>query len=126
MDSICRIGGGESDFLEIYFMFGGFCAKYGRLEEAERMYKHMLLGYEKATGTHHKSTLDTVNILGLVHVNQGRLAEAARMYERALAGIEEALRTDHPSILNTVNDLEFLYTDQSHLAAERMYEKTRR
>ena len=124
MDSICRIGEGESDgFLDIYFTFGRFYAKHGRLEDAERMYDRALDGYEAALGADHHFALDTVNNLGLLYVDQGRLADAERMYERALAGKERALGRDHTSTLDTIHNLGSLYRNQGRLVdAERMYQ----
>jgi hypothetical protein len=42
-----------------------------------------------------ESTLDTVNNLGILYVDQGRLEEAEAMYQRVLQGKEEALGPDH-------------------------------
>ena len=131
MDSVCRIGEGESDsksasddFLEIYDKFGWFYAKFGRLEDAERMYDRALVGYEKALGADHLTTLNAVNRIGNLYIDQGRLADAERMDDRALAGKEEALGQNHTSTLGTVNNLGLLYVDQGRLAdAERMYER---
>jgi tetratricopeptide (TPR) repeat protein len=50
------------------------------------MYERALRGYEKALGTEHTLTLNTVNGLGNLYQNQGKLIEAEQMYERALRG----------------------------------------
>jgi hypothetical protein len=50
------------------------------------MYMRALAGYEKALGSDHTSTLDTVNNLGTLYGDQDKLAEAEQMYLRALAG----------------------------------------
>jgi len=55
------------------------------------MYLCVLVGKEKALGPDHRSTLDTVNNLGILYQDQGKLAEAERMFVRALAGSERAL-----------------------------------
>ncbi|KAI9854868.1 MAG: hypothetical protein M1813_000644, partial [Trichoglossum hirsutum] len=44
-----------------------------------------------AWGPDHTSTLDTVNNLGLLYMDQGKLDEAEKMYQRALQGYEKAL-----------------------------------
>src|SRR5947199_3589480 len=81
-------------------------------------------GNEKALGPDHTSTLDTVNNLGILYVNQGKLAEAEQMYQRALAGKEKALGPDHTSTLDTVNNLGVLYVIQGKLAeAEQMFQR---
>ena len=54
------------------------------------MYQRALQGREKAEGPEHTSTLDTVNNLGILYVDQGKLVEAEQMYQRALQGYEKA------------------------------------
>ena len=131
VDSICRFVEGESevecsssDFLEIYLTFGGFYRDHCRLEDAERMYERALVGYEKALGAEHSSTLDTINRLGVLYVDQGRLADAEGLYERALTGRETALGRDHTSTLDIINNIGILYETTGRLVdAERMYER---
>jgi tetratricopeptide (TPR) repeat protein len=90
--------------------------------EAEIMYLRALQGYEKAWGTEHTSTLDTVNNLGNLYADQGKMAEAEAMYLRALQGYEKAWGAEHTSTLNTVNNLGILYKNQGKMAeAEAMY-----
>jgi hypothetical protein len=48
------------------------------------MYKRALVGFEKALGTEHTSTLRTVRNLKALYRDQGRLAEADAMHERRL------------------------------------------
>ena len=92
------------------------------MAEAEAMYLRALLGYEKAWGVEHTSTLNTVNNLGIVYKNQGKMAEAETMYLRALQGKEKAWGAEHTSTLDTVNNLGNLYADQGKMAeAEAMY-----
>src|SRR5260370_26025349 len=88
------------------------------------MYNRALAGYEKAWGTEHTSTLDTVNNLGNLYSDQGRHKDAEMMYKRALAGYEKAWGTEHTSTLDTVNNLGFLYVAQGrHKDAEMMYKR---
>ncbi|KAH6704226.1 hypothetical protein BKA61DRAFT_680479 [Leptodontidium sp. MPI-SDFR-AT-0119] len=103
---------------------GYLYAHQGKLVEAEQMYQRALQGYEKALGSDHTSTLDTVNNLGILYKNQGKLAEAEQMYQRALQGYEKAWGPDHTSTLRTVNNLGILYADQGKLIkAEQMYQR---
>jgi hypothetical protein len=41
-------------------------------------------------GPDHTSTIDMVNNLGSLYVDQGKLGEAEKMYQRALRGYEKA------------------------------------
>jgi len=63
-------------------------AHYGRLVEAENMYRP-LQGYEKAFGAEHTSTLPTVNNLGVLYEDYGRLAEAQEMDQESLSRHED-------------------------------------
>jgi tetratricopeptide (TPR) repeat protein len=68
-------------------------------------------------------TLDTVNSLGLLYLNQGKLAEAEQMFQQGLQGKEKALGAEHTSTLQTVNNLGLLYKSQGKLdEAEQMYQ----
>jgi tetratricopeptide (TPR) repeat protein len=53
------------------------------MKEAEDMYLRALTGYEKAWGSEHTSTLDTVNNLGNLYSNRGKMKEAEDMFQRA-------------------------------------------
>ena len=89
--------------------------------EAEEMYLRALQKYEKTLGFEHKSTLDTVNNLGLLYIHQDKLVEAEKMCMRTLRGYEKQ-GLEHISTLNTVHNLGVLYFDQGKLAeAEEMY-----
>ncbi|RYO74329.1 hypothetical protein DL764_010854 [Monosporascus ibericus] len=88
------------------------------------MYQRAVQGKEKALGPEHTSTLDTVNNLGLLYLDQGKLGEAEKMYQRALQGYEKALGPEHTSTLTTVNNLGNLYKVQGKLGeAEKMYQR---
>lgn len=65
---------------------GNLYADLGQLDKAEEMYQRALTGYEKAWGSEHTSTLDTVYNLSLLYESLGRLDEAEKMYQRVLAG----------------------------------------
>jgi len=111
-------------FLEARINFGNFYHDHGHHKDAEMMYKRALVGYEKALGPEHTSTLDTVNNLGVLYSDQDRHEDAEMMYKRALVGYEKALGAEHTSTLQTVNNLGVLYSDQGrHEDAEMMYKR---
>ena len=68
---------------------------YRRQGDAEKLYDRALAGYEKGLGADHIYTLDTVNNLGILYVDQGHLTDAEKAYARALAGYDKALGADH-------------------------------
>jgi tetratricopeptide (TPR) repeat protein len=85
-----------------------------------------LAGKEEALGLDHTSTLDTINNLGNLYLDQGKLEAAEQIYLLALAGYEKALSPDHTSTLDTVNNIGVLYCDQGKLdAAEQMFERAK-
>ena len=103
---------------------GDLYSDQGKLKEAEEMYQRALAGKEKALGSNHASTINTVNNLGVLYSYQGNLKEAEEMYQRALAGKESGLGADHASILNTVHNLGNFYNAQGKLKeAEEMYQR---
>ncbi|KAL6406244.1 tetratricopeptide repeat domain protein [Ilyonectria robusta] len=105
-------------------MLGVLYSDQGKFKEAEEMCERALEGHEKALGSHHPSTLNTVNSLGSLYNHQGKLKEAEEMYKRALEGKEKALGPHHPSTLSAVNNLGSLYNHQGKFKeAEEMYER---
>ncbi|KAL4744554.1 hypothetical protein BDW72DRAFT_208926 [Aspergillus terricola var. indicus] len=73
----------------------GYAEIKQELEEAEEVYQRALAGYQKALGSDHTSTLNTVGNLGNLYKNQGKLEEAEEMYQLALAGYQKVLGPDH-------------------------------
>ena len=80
----------------------------GSLKEAEAMYVRALKRKEKAWGTEHTSTLDTVNNLGNLYKDQGKMAEAEEMYVRALKGFMKIYNANHPRVLLVTSNLSLL------------------
>lgn len=79
-----------------------------QLLAAEQMYVRALVGYKKALGSDHISTLGIVNNLGSLYTNRGKLNEAEAMYLRALAGLEKVLGPEHSSTRCVVRNLDNL------------------
>jgi tetratricopeptide (TPR) repeat protein len=77
----------------------------------------------EALGPAHTSTLDTVNNLGLLYVDQGKLDKAEQMYGRALQGYKEALGDErvqrYRPALNTLENLGNLYVLQAETTKAR-------
>lgn len=58
------------------------------------MYQRALAGKEKALGSDHMSTLNTVNNHGILYSDREKLKEAEEIYQRALIGYEKILDPD--------------------------------
>ncbi|KAL7272771.1 hypothetical protein RUND412_004405 [Rhizina undulata] len=83
----------------------------GYYKYAETYQKAFAL-YEKALGSDHKSTLDTVHCMAIVFDSQGRYDEALEWYGRALAGYKRALGSEHLLTLKTVNNMAVVFDIQ--------------
>ncbi|PLB48776.1 hypothetical protein P170DRAFT_464400 [Aspergillus steynii IBT 23096] len=125
--AVVSVGGCPGHNIVVWGAFhslGDLYFDQGKLQEAEEMYQRALAGKEKALGSDHMSTLQTVNNIGNLYTDQGKLQEAEEMYQRALAGKEKALGSDHTSTLDTVNNLVILYSDQGkQQEAEEMFQR---
>lgn len=87
------------------------------------MYGRALEGKEKAWGPEHTSTLNTVNILGILYANQGKMAEAEDIFRRALGVYEKAYGPEHrPTLI--ADNLGALYMKREKITeAEAMYQR---
>jgi tetratricopeptide (TPR) repeat protein len=91
---------------------------------SETLYRRALEGYEKALGSEHPGTLNSVNNLGLLLSDKGDYEGAEALYHRALEGYEKALGAEHPSTLNSVNNLGILLSDKGdYEGAEALYRR---
>ena len=96
----------------------------GKVDEAEKMWKRALAGYEKALEPDHPQTLMVVQNLGLLYHGRGKFEEAEKMWKRALTGYEKALEPDHPQTLAVVQNLGMLYHGRGNVEeAEKMWKR---
>jgi tetratricopeptide (TPR) repeat protein len=80
------------------------------------MYQRALMGKEKALGSEHTSTLNTVGNLGRLYWHQGKLTEAEAMFQQALVGYEKSLGPKCKSALVIAKNLGKLYRKQGRHA----------
>jgi tetratricopeptide (TPR) repeat protein len=96
----------------------------GKYEEAEKMHRISLEGYEKVLGMEHPDTLVSVNNLALVLRDQGKYEAAEEMHRRALEGKEKVLGVDHPETLTSVYCLAYLlHAKGQHDRASDLYQR---
>ncbi|KAL0636312.1 hypothetical protein Q9L58_004769 [Maublancomyces gigas] len=103
---------GLTDLTENQDLLGQLFMAQGKYVDALEWYGRALAGREKALGSDHPNTLDTVNNMASVFDSQGKYDDALEWYRRALAGREKALGGDHPSTLNTVNNMASVFDNQ--------------
>ena len=114
----------EGSLALICHALGDLLRRQNKLEAAERMYERAIAGHEKALGSNHTSTLDTVNNLGNLYAAQGKLEAAKGMCQRAVTGYEKTLGSGHTSTLDAVVNLGTIHAKQGELdVAELMYER---
>jgi tetratricopeptide (TPR) repeat protein len=87
---------------------GVSAAVSGKYEEAEKLHRRALEGYEKELGVQHPDTLTNVSNLASVLRCQGRYSKAEKLNRRALEGREKELGVQHPSTLDSVYCLAYL------------------
>ena len=103
-------------------LFASLYQSQGRYEEAGRLYRRGLEGWEEKLGPKHPDTLATVEGLALVYRSQGRYEEAERLCQRVLEAREEKLGPKHPHTLRTVQNLAVVYWNRGRYEeAERLY-----
>jgi tetratricopeptide (TPR) repeat protein len=90
------------------------------------MFLRALSVKEKDLGPDHRSTLRSVNDLGILYSGQEKLDEAEQMFQRALTGYEKAhgQQALTAQLLNAVNNLGNIYHKQGRLdEAETMLQR---
>ncbi|KAF7536134.1 hypothetical protein G7054_g4775 [Neopestalotiopsis clavispora] len=118
---ITQLGADHPRTLESVNKLAFMLASQGEYEEAEKMNRRALDGYEKALGEDHPETLISVEHLGHVLQYQGKYEEAEQICRRALNGNEKALGEDHPETLLSANNLGTILLDQGRYEeAEQM------
>ena len=96
----------------------------GKLDEAERLYRHALAFREKFFGADHSLVATTLNNLAILCRDQGRLPEAASLFLRSLEISERAWGAEHPKVVRRVTNLANLYLMQEKYAeAEPFFER---
>jgi tetratricopeptide (TPR) repeat protein len=82
-----------------------FAWRKGNVIEAEEMAVKAMKARKKVLGPEHKSTLNSIDMVGLAFGSQGKYKEAEAMHQWALAGKEKVLCVDHPETLISVSNL---------------------
>ena len=96
----------------------------GKLDEAERLYRHALAFREKFFGADHSLVATTLNNLAILCRDQGRLPEAASLFLRSLEISERVWGAEHPKVVRRVANLANLYLMQEKYAvAEPFFER---
>jgi len=83
----------------------------GKFEEAEKMWKRALAGYEKALEPDHPDTLRVVQNLGLLYHGRGKFEEAEKMLKRAMEGYRNYGRSKEREFSDTAYNLGNIYEE---------------
>ena len=84
----------------------------GKLEEAERLYRHALAFREQFFGPEHSLVATSLNNLAILYRDQGRYDEAASLFLRSLAITETTYGAEHPKVTRRLTNLADLYLVQ--------------
>lgn len=100
------------------------CQIYGRLDQAEPLYRRALENRERTLGPEHPSTLASLKNLSQLYHSMGKFQQAEPLMRRDLRAKESSLGPDHPSTLAVVQSLATLELDQGRLKeAEALYRR---
>ena len=89
----------------------------GKYDEAEPLFREALEWSRAALGSRHRSTLLSINNLGLLLHTKGDNAAAELLYCKALEVQRETLGNQHPHTLNSINNLGALLKAKGDFAA---------
>ncbi|KAI2822220.1 hypothetical protein CBS115989_2234 [Aspergillus niger] len=102
---------------------GDLFLQYGKLQEAEVMYKTAHDWYQQLDPLS-RELLIALDSLGLVYRNQSKYKEAEEIHEKVLADKQIRVGPEDPSTLDTTYHLAELYSSQGMLEkAKQMYER---
>ncbi|GKZ65925.1 hypothetical protein AnigIFM50267_010283 [Aspergillus niger] len=102
---------------------GDLFLQYGKLQEAEVMYKTAHDWCQKLDPLS-RELLVALDSLGLVYRNQSKYKEAEEIHEKVLAVKQNRVGPEDPSTLDTTHHLAELYSSQGMLEkAKKMYER---
>jgi tetratricopeptide (TPR) repeat protein len=103
---------------------GSLLWQNGKYNEAEKLNRRALEGYENQPGVHGLDTLSSVTSLALVLQAQGKYDEAEKLHRRALEGYEKQLGVHHLNTLISVNNLaSVLHYQGKYDDAKKLYQR---
>ncbi|KAL7270201.1 hypothetical protein RUND412_007096 [Rhizina undulata] len=112
------------EIAEALSAIGSFYTDFWCYRQAEEVYHKALEVYEKALGSDHLSTMDTLHDIASVFGKQKRYEEALDTYQGVLVGKEKLLESGDPSIQQTVNCMAITFSIQGrHDEALEWYQK---
>jgi tetratricopeptide (TPR) repeat protein len=117
-------GASDKRLLVTLFILAHSYSALGRHAEADRLYRQVILSFEKTLGPDHPEVASALNDLAELYRTQGRYAEAEPLYQRSLGIREKTLGPGHPDVAATLNGLALLYQAQGLYAkAEPLYRR---
>ena len=94
----------------------------GRYDEAEQLFRQVLVERERVLGNAHPDTLATSNEVAWMLAEQGRYEKAEELYRQVLDGREQVLGDDHPDTLSTRSSVAWMAGERGRFEeAEKLY-----
>jgi len=102
---------GRNDGKTLEATFSLICCTGMSDEERIEKLRDLVARMKAALGEDNKTTLDTLNQLGILLKDIGDYEEARKVYEKCLLGQEKVLGEDHKKTLGSLNNLGTVYDD---------------
>ncbi len=93
----------------------------GEYAQAHAITERQLQVFRRVLGDDHRTTLSSINNMGVLLKAQGRLADAEPFYAEALDGRHRVLGDDHPDTLTSINNWGFQLQAQGRLVDAEPY-----
>jgi serine/threonine protein kinase/Tfp pilus assembly protein PilF len=101
---------------------GNTYAELGLYPEAQRQMELAVEFRRHLLGAEHRDTLQSINFLAVLYLDQGKYAQAEPLFTKVLQGWRRDLGKENPDTLNAMSNLAWLYLDQGKYAqAEPLY-----
>ncbi len=117
-------GPDESDTLVTAEDLGNLFLGQDRLEEAEKMFRHVLAGYERQAPRKPENKYNAINLLAIACKRQGKFDEAEALYKTAIEGRRQLFGADDETMIGYMDNLGKLYAAQDKTAeAQQMWKQ---
>lgn len=109
-------GPDESDTLVAAEDLGNLFLEQGRLEEAEKWFRHILAGYQRNAPKKPENENNVINLLAITCKRQGKFDEAESLYKAAIEGRRRLYGENDGTMTEYMDNLAKLYAAQGRTA----------
>ncbi len=102
----------KAKYEKLLFDYAQFLWKYGKYQDAEKIYLRQTALSEEMYGNDSTDTATSYNGIGVVYDSQGDYPKALEYYFKALEIREKVLGKEHPSTATSYNNIAWVYRGQ--------------